>query len=86
MEENKNKTEAIKLTYEQLEQVASQIQQKLIIAENKLRTIDFASVRLNWLFKVIENKLSFTTEFVNRCSKEIEDLLTIEEEVKENIE
>ena len=65
MEENKNKTEAIKLTYEQLEQVASQIQQKLIIAENKL---------------------SFTTEFVNRCSKEIEDLLTIEEEVKENKE
>lgn len=86
MEENKNKTEAIKLTYEQLEQVASQIQQKLIIAENKLRTIDFASIRLNWLFKVIENKLSFTTLFVNRCSKEIEDLLTIEEEVKENKE
>ena len=55
MEENTSTKES-KLTYEQLEQVAMQLQQKLAIAESKLRTIDFASMRLTWLFRVIENK------------------------------
>lgn len=69
-----------KLTYEQLEQAAMQLQQRLIMVENKLRSIDFASMRLTWLFKVIENKDSFSMEFLNKCSDEIKTLLTIEEE------
>lgn len=77
------KTETTKLTYEQLEQAAMQLQQRLMMAENKLRSIDFASMRLTWLFKVIENKNSFSEEFINKSSKEIEELLTLEEETPE---
>lgn len=73
-------TKATKLTYEQLEQAAMQLQQRLMMAENKLRSIDFASMRLTWLFKVLENKESFLAEFINKCTKEIKELLTLEEE------
>lgn len=76
MEEKKEET--TKLTYEQLEQAAMQLQQRLMMAENKLRSIDFAVMRLTWLFKVIENKSSFSAEFVDKCAKEVEDILTIE--------
>lgn len=76
-------TKAPKLTYEQLEQAVMQFQQRLMMAENKLRTIDFASMRLTWLFKVIENKDSFSAEYVNQCAKEVEDILTIEEVTSE---
>lgn len=76
-------TKATKLTYEQLEQVAMQLQQRLVIAENKLRSIDFAAMRLTWLFKVIENKSSFSAEYVDKCAKEVEKILTIEEATPE---
>lgn len=69
-----------KLTYEQLEQAAMQLQQRLMMAESRLRNIDFASMRLNWLFKVIEYKESFPEIFVNECIAEVKSLLTIEEE------
>lgn len=68
-----------KLTYEQLEQAAVQLQQRLMFAENKLRSINFAEVRLTWLFKVLEHKVDFPIEFVDKCANEIETLLTIEE-------
>lgn len=77
------KTETTKLTYEQLEQAAMQLQQRLMMAENKLRSIDFASMRLTWLFKVLENKSSFSAEYVNKCAKEVEEILTIEEATPE---
>lgn len=86
MEENTSTKES-KLTYEQLEQVAMQLQQKLAIAESKLRTIDFASMRLTWLFRVIENKKGcFSAVFISKCVKEIEDILTLEENTTENKE
>lgn len=92
MEETKETKEVAtpKLSYEQLEQVALQLQQRATVAENKLRTIDFASIRLTWLFKTVENKELFSEEFINKCLKEIEDLLTLENETSdkesENIE
>lgn len=76
-------TKATKLTYEQLEQAAMQLQQRLMMAENKLRSIDFAAMRLTWLFKVLENKSSFSAEYVNKCAKEVEETLTIEEATPE---
>lgn len=81
--EEKNNTTAEKLSYEKLEQAAMQLQQRLMIAENRLKSIDFASMRLTWLFRVIENKDAFTPEFVNKCSKEIQELLTLEEAPEE---
>lgn len=82
--EEKEKIEN-KLTYEQLENAAVQLQQRLLIAENKIRNINFTSLRLDWLFKVLENKYSFEDKFLAKCSKEIEDILTLEdtEETKE---
>lgn len=77
MEEQKNIQE--KLSYEKLEEVAVQLQQRCAMLENKLRSIDLVSIRLNYLFKVLEVKSSFSEEFVNKCSKEVEEILTVEE-------
>lgn len=77
------KETATKLTYEQLEQTALQLQQRVIMAEGRLRSIDMASMRLTWLFKVLENKETFPPEFINKCSEEVVGLLTLEEEIPE---
>lgn len=84
MEETKETS--TKLTYEQLEQAALQLQQRLMMVESRLKSIDFASMRLTWLFRVLENKGSFTPDFVNKCAEEVENLLTIEEETTDNQE
>lgn len=78
MEETENKSK--KLSYDDLEKVAVQLQQRVAIAENKLKTIDFAALRLNWLFKVVENSSSFSPEFCTQCVKEIQEIMTIEED------
>jgi hypothetical protein len=78
MEEQKNEQE--KLSYEGLENVASQLQQRCVMLENKLRSIDMVSLRLNYLLKVVSIKDVFAEEFITKCSKEIENLLTIEEQ------
>lgn len=84
MEEAKEtkETKEPKLSYEQLEQVAMQLQQRLVMAESKLRGIDFATMRLTWLFKVLENKELLSPAFVEKAAKEIENLLTIDEETE----
>ena len=53
MEEKNVTAEPNKLSYEELEKVAMEAQQRMMMMENRLRSIDFASMRLNWLFKVI---------------------------------
>lgn len=83
MEENKENITAEKMTYEQLEQAAMQLQQRLMMAESKLRSIDFASMRLTWLFKVIENGKVFDKDFSDKCVSEIKELLTLEEPSEE---
>jgi hypothetical protein len=77
MEEQKKEQE--KLSYEKLEEAAVQLQQRCVMLENKLRSIDMVSVRLNYLLRVVEIKGVFSEDFVAKCSKEIEDLLTLEE-------
>lgn len=82
MEETKKEE---KLSYEQLEKFNVQLQNELVRISNQLKTIDFASMRLNWLFKVLEYEANFPIEFVERCAQEVRTLLTIdtEEEDKE---
>ena len=70
--------ETVKPSYEQLEAAAIQLQRRALVAEEKLRTLDAVTMRLNWLFKVVDNEAAFSQEFVEKCVKEIEDLLTIE--------
>lgn len=84
MEEKDNATE--KMSYEQLENTAMQLQQRLILAENKLRSIDYVSMRLGWLFKTVEYKNAFPAEFVSKCSKEIQELLTVDENPEDRMD
>lgn len=71
MEEKEKTAVPNKLTYEQLEQLAMQLQAQL-------RNIDFASIRLDWLFRVLEHRESLSESFVMKCAMEIEKLLTID--------
>lgn len=82
MEETKKET-TTKVSYEQLEQIAANLQQRVLMAESKLRSIDFAMARLTWLFKVLETKDMFNPEFVTKCVTEVQSILTIEEPTEE---
>lgn len=82
MEETKTSTQ--KLSYDDLEKLALQLQQRLLASESKLKEINFVELRLSWLFKVLEYKgsVSFDTEFLNKVIKEIEEILTIPEDTE----
>lgn len=99
MEEQKNKQvdpKEEKLTYEQLNSACVQLsqqnqflKQRLQQAEKVLNTFS----RLDYLFRVIEcdhnnrnNSPSFTTDFVEMCIKEIQELMTMPEESEDNNE
>lgn len=71
--------EVKKLSYEELENVAIQLQHRAAALENQLRSINTMSIRLNYLFQVINNKVAFPESFVNKCSEEIMEALTIED-------
>jgi hypothetical protein len=81
MEEKETK----KLSYEQLEQIAGNLSAQLQQAQARLQqeTMFNAFKRLDYLFKVIESPIdTFTTDFRIKCAEEIEDSLTIPDEVK----
>jgi hypothetical protein len=79
MEENK------KMSYEELEQVAQQLSQQTQQLYVRLQQADMTNAfrRLDYLFKVIENHLMFSMNFVESCAKEIENTITIPEENQE---
>jgi hypothetical protein len=86
MEETKNVEK--KLSYEELEKAANELimQNQQLYAE--LQKANMANVfkRLDYLFKVVEFNTVFDTEFVNNCTTEIKDMMTIKEDIptKEN--
>lgn len=69
MEENTEK----KLSYEELERLANDLYVRL---QNADMTNIFK--RLDYLFRVVENKSAFSKEFVENVVKEIETIMTIE--------
>lgn len=75
-----------KLSYEQLEQVAHQLSEQARSLYNQLQkaSLDNMFKRLDYLFKVVENKGSFTTEFVESCTEEIKEIMTVPEEDKDS--
>lgn len=85
MEENKEQknddVKQEKLSYEQLTEIANNLHQRLIKAEQNVRDISLGNTfkRLEFLFKIIENYNMFPEEFVNKVLLEIQDLMTIEE-------
>lgn len=76
MEESKRPE---KMSYEQLENIAHQLSEqnrKLYTDLQKLSDMSFFK-RLDLLFKVVDSKAKFSTQFVVDCIKEIEELMTI---------
>lgn len=71
-----------KMSYEQLENIAHQLSEQAKQLYAKLQNANMTNMfkRLDYLFKIVENKESFSKEFVDKCIAEIEDLMTVPEE------
>lgn len=75
-------------TQQEVEGIISQINnQARIQCENIAKKCRFLEEqlmykRLDYLFKVVENKSAFTSEFVDKCIKETESILTIPEDIE----
>lgn len=85
MEENKENKEVKKLSYEQLEQIANQYSEQARQLYLKLQEANMTNMfkRMDYLFKVIENNKVFSSNFVEKCINELEELMKLPEETKE---
>lgn len=79
-------TQAEKPTYEQLEGeiIGLKSMNSQLIMQLQQMNMQNLFKRLDYLFRVIENREAFNIEFTSRCSKEIEDYLTLPETESEN--
>lgn len=70
-----------KKTYEQLETENVQIKQQAEAMYRQMQQMNMQNIfkRLDFLFKVVENRGAFPEEFKNKCVFEIVNLLTIPE-------
>jgi len=84
-----------KLTYEQLNQACAEMSQQLQNQNayiqkmhQQMQEMNFAlqTKRMDYLFKVVELKDRFSSDFVIMCTDEIEQSLTIPEEQKKTEE
>lgn len=98
-EQNKPKTVSInskdtekektqKLSYEQLNDACNQLwqQNKQLVMKNRELEQFAMNKRLDYLFKVIENSKTFSSDFVVACTSEIEEAITIPQEISETKE
>lgn len=85
--EEKVKTEN-KLSYDDLLNVANQLQQQNMQLRKALQEVNYSNTfkRLDYLFKVMEFPEMFSDTFVENCTKEIEDTMTIPENNEEKEE
>lgn len=74
-----------KMSYEQLEQVAHQLSEQARQLYGQLQKSNLSNMfkRLDYLFKVVENGHMFKQDFLDKCITEIEELMTVPEDVKE---
>ena len=74
-----------KLSYEQLENVAKELMNQVKMYESQLKNNQFNETvaRLNYLFKVVELKTEFPTDYTDKAVKEIMSILTMPEDVVE---
>ena len=75
-----------KLSYEQLENVAHQLSEQAKQLYMKLQAANMSNMfkRLDYLFKVVENGHIFKQDFLEKCIAEIEELMTVPEEIDED--
>ena len=66
-----------KLSYEQLENVASELQKRCTTLYTELQNANMFNIfkRLDYLFKVVENNTCFPDEFSKHCVEEIVTLM-----------
>ena len=85
--EEKNTKEGT-LSYDQLKEVAAQLQHENQQLRSTLVRVDYSNTfkRLDYLFKVLDNYIHFDDDFVASCIKEIQDIMTIKEESTEDTE
>lgn len=90
MEENKNQEveQPKELSYEELKNVAAQLQHQNEQMRNAIMKLDYTNTfkRLDYLFKVIEFSIQFPDDFVTNCINEVVDMMTVKEEEKEDKE
>ena len=74
-----------KMSYEQLENIAHQLSEQAKQLYMKLQAANMGNMfkRLDYLFKVVENGHMFKQDFLEKCIAEIEELMTVPEEVEE---
>lgn len=80
----KSETKQQKLTYEQLNDACNQLwqQNKQLVARNRELETFAMNKRLDYLFKVLELSNQFSSDFVVNCSSEIEQAMTIPQDMK----
>lgn len=71
------------LSYEELKNVAVQLEKGYRELEGKLKSLDMTLVRLQYLFKVVEFSPAFDNDFVDSCIEEIKAIMVIPKEEKE---
>lgn len=90
MKENKNQEveQPKELSYEELKNVAAQLQHQNEQMRNAIMKLDYTNTfkRLDYLFKVIEFSIQFPDDFITNCINEIVDMMTVKEEEKEDKE
>ena len=71
-----------KMSYEQLEGIAHQLSEQNRQLFAKLQELNMTNVfkRLDYLFKVIENGHMFEQDFLEKCTAEVESLMTVPEQ------
>lgn len=88
MEENKNQNVKKKLSYEELNNVCHQLSNQSRELYQKLQEANQFNMfkRLDYLFAVVKFYERFSAEFATKCIEEIEQIMTIPEDVKEEPE
>lgn len=73
-----------KLSYEQLENVAAELQQRCTTLYTELQNANMFNIfkRLDYLFKVVENNTRFPADFARKCVDEIVTLMVLPTEEK----
>ena len=84
--ENKSENKQQKLTYEQLNDACNQLwqQNKQLVARNRELEAFAMNKRLDYLFKILELSNQFSSDFVVNCSSEIEQAMTIPQDIEEH--
>lgn len=82
----KSETKQQKLTYEQLNDACNQLwqQNKQLVTRNRELETFAMNKRLDYLFKVLELSNQFSSDFVGNCSSEIEQAMTIPQDIEEH--